>query len=113
MRHEDSINNSGEQLTLKGKPKKKVDQFRYLGATITSNGDCTTDITIRTMSVMSSLSSILRNRKIASKTKIHLYKSLIQLIALYGYETWTLRQAEEKKLLVLEMTALRLLLRVP
>ena len=45
MRHEDSINNSGEQLTLKGKPLKKVDQFRYLGVTITSNGDCTTDIT--------------------------------------------------------------------
>ena len=33
MRHEDSINTSGEQLTLKGKPLKKVDQldqFRYL-----------------------------------------------------------------------------------
>ena len=115
MRHEDSINTSGEQLTLKGKPLKKVDQFRYLGATITSNGDCTTDITIRTataLSVMSSLSSIFKNRKIASKTKIRLYKSLIQPIALYGCETWTLRQTEEKKLLVFEMTALRLLLGV-
>ena len=40
MRHEDSINNSGEQLTLKGKPLKKIDQFHYLGATITNNGDC-------------------------------------------------------------------------
>ena len=60
MRHEDSINNSEEQLTLKGKQLKKVDQFCYLGATITSNGDCTTDITIRTttaLSVISSLSS--------------------------------------------------------
>ena len=32
MRHEDSINKSGEQLTLNGKPLKKVDQFCYLGA---------------------------------------------------------------------------------
>ena len=78
MRHEDSINNSGKQLTLKGKPLKKVDQFHYLGATITSNGDCTTDITIRTAtaySVMSSLSSICKNKKIASQTKIRLYKT--------------------------------------
>ena len=80
MRHENSIKTSGEQLTLKGKTLKKVNQFRYLGATITSNGHCTTDITIRTataVSVMSSLSSIFKCRKIASKTKIHLYKLLI------------------------------------
>ena len=99
MKHEDSINNSGEQLTLKGKPLKKVDQFRYLGATITSNGDCTTDITLRTataLSVMNRLSSIFKNRKIASKSKIRLYKSLIQSIASYGCVTWTLIQAEEK-----------------
>ena len=112
---EDSINNSGERLTLKGKPLKKVVQFHYLSATITSNGDCTTDITIRTataLSVMSSLSSIFKNRKITSKNKIRLYKSLIQPIALYGCETWTLRQTEEKKLLVFGITALRFLLGV-
>ena len=33
-------------------------------------------------------------------------------IALYGCETWTLRQTEEKKLLVFEMTALCLQLGV-
>ena len=113
MKQENSISNSGEQLTLKRKPLKKVDQFRYLGATITTNGDCTTGITITTitaLSVMSSFSSIFKNRKIASKTKIPLYKSLIQPIALYECVTWTLRQAEENKLLVFEMTVLRLLL---
>ena len=71
MRHEDSINTL-EQLTLKGKPSQKVDQFRYLGPTITNNGDCTTDITIRTtttLSVMCNLSSIFKNRKITSEQK--------------------------------------------
>ena len=66
MRHEDSIKTSGEQLTLKRKLLKKVDQFHYLGATITSNGDCTTDITIRTataLSVINSLSSIFQTEK--------------------------------------------------
>ena len=54
---------------------------------------------------MRNLSSIFKNRKIASKNKIHGYKSPIQPIALYGCETWTLRQTEEKKLLVNEMTS--------
>ena len=72
MRHEDSINNLGRLLTLKEKPLQKVDQFHYLFATITSNDNCTADIIIRTataLSVMSSLSSIFKNRKIASKPK--------------------------------------------
>ena len=58
MRHENSIITSGEQLTLKGKPLMKVDQFRYLGATITSNADCTTDITIRTATALIKMSSL-------------------------------------------------------
>ena len=67
-RHEDSVNNAEEHLTLKGKQLKKVDQFCYLRTAITNNGDCTTDITIRTataLSVMSSVSSIFKNRKVA------------------------------------------------
>ena len=48
MKHGDSIDNSQEQQTLNGKPLKKVCQFCYLSATLASNDDCTTDITIRT-----------------------------------------------------------------
>ena len=103
------------KITLKGEPLQKVYQFCYLDTTIESNGDYTTDITIRTstaLSVMSSLSSIFMNRKIAWKNKIHLYKSLIQLIALYGCKTWTPRRTAERKLLVYDTTTLRLLLGV-
>ena len=64
------------------------------------------------MSVLSSLSNIFKNRKIASKTKICLYKSLIQPISLYGCKTLTLRQTEKNKNLGFEMTALRWLLGV-
>ena len=101
MRHENSINNSAEKLTLKWKPLNKENQFRYLCATTANNGDCTIDITIRTaaLSIISCLSSTFKNRKIASTIKISLYKSLIQPIALYVCETWTIRQTEEKKLI--------------
>ena len=72
---EDSRNTSEEQLTLKGKPLINVGHFRYLSATIISNGDCTSDITIRkatTLSVMSSLLSIFQGQKNNIKTKIRL-----------------------------------------
>ena len=44
---------------------KKVDQFRYLGATVTSNGDCTTDIPIRTATTL----SVMRVFQVFSRTE--------------------------------------------
>jgi len=41
---------------------------------------------------------------------MRLYNALIVPIALYGCETWTLRKAEERQLLVFEMASLRKIL---
>ena len=49
---------------------------------------------------------------ISQSTKMRLYRALILPIALYGCETWTLSQAEEKNLLVFEMAALKKIIRV-
>ena len=43
---------------------------------------------------------------------MRLYRALIQPIALYGCETWTLTATIEKKLLTFEMAALRTILGV-
>ena len=99
-----------EQLLLNDRPLKKVEQFKYLGATITENGQCTKDISIRTataLSVLRTLDKVWKSTKASIPTKIRLYKSLVQPIALYGCEAWTLRKEEENMLLVFEMTALR------
>ena len=61
---------------------------------------------------MSDLDKIWKDKNICMNTKLRLYKALIMPIAMYGCETWTLRQAEEKKLLVFEMAALRRILGV-
>ena len=44
--------------------------------------------------------------------KFTAYRSLIQLIGLYGCETWTLAVLVEKKLLAFEITTLKTLLGV-
>ena len=46
------------------------------------------------------------------KLKIILYKSLILRIAIYGSETWTMRQKEINSILVFKMKYLRAILRV-
>lgn len=56
---------------------------------------------------MSDLDKTWRDKNISQSTKMRLYRALILPIVLYGCETWTLGQVEEKKLLVFEMAALR------
>jgi len=99
--------NEQNQVLLRGEPLKKVNTFKYLGATISANGECMPDIRIRTATALSSIGDLQKTWKgqgISMHTKMRLYRALIQPIALYGCETWTLRKAEERKLLVFEMS---------
>ena len=61
---------------------------------------------------MSDIDNVWKNKNVSKETKMRLYNALIVPIALYGCETWTLRKAEEKQLLVFEMAALRKILRI-
>ena len=100
-------------LLLRGEKLNRVNSFKYLGATLTENCDVAKDIKIRTataLKIMSDLDNIWRNHHVRKETKMRLYRALIVPIALYGCETWTLRSAEEKRLLVFEMAALRKIL---
>jgi sorting nexin-29 len=87
-----------------------TERFKYLGSYISEFGESTQDIRVRTacaLSTMNSLKDIWSDKKIRVETKMRLYRSLIQPIALYGCETWTLRAKEESMLNVFEMAALR------
>ena len=55
---------------------------------------------------------ILTSRGISKKLKIRLYKALIIPIAIYGSDTWTMRQKEINSLMVFEMKCLIAILRV-
>ena len=102
-------------IMLRVKKLLHEEKFKYLGSTITTNENCSTDIRVRTataLKVMGELDHIWKNKNISKETKIRLYKSLIVPIALYGCETWTLRKTEEKQIMVFEMAALRRILGV-
>ena len=62
---------------------------------------------------MTNLDSILKSRDITLTTKICLVEAMVFLIVMYGYESWTLKKAEHRKIDSFELWCWRRLLRVP
>ena len=44
--------------------------------------------------VMTNLDSILKSRDITLPTKVHLVKTMVFLVVIYGCESWTIKKAE-------------------
>ena len=43
---------------------------------------------------MTNLESILKSRDITLLTKVHLVKAMVSPVVMYGYESWTIKEAE-------------------
>ena len=43
---------------------------------------------------MTNPDSILKSRDITLPTKVHLAKTMVSLVVMYGYESWTIKKAE-------------------
>ena len=62
---------------------------------------------------MTNLDSILKSRDITLPTKVHLVKTMVFPVVMYGCESWTVMKAECWKLDAFELWCLRRCLRVP
>ena len=62
---------------------------------------------------MTNLDSILKSRDITLSTKIHLVKTMVFLVVMYGCESWTIKKAECRRIDAFKMGCWRRLLRVP
>ena len=62
---------------------------------------------------MTNLDSILKSRDITLPAKVHLVKAMVFPVVMYGYESWTVKKAECKKIDAFELWCWRRLLRVP
>ena len=63
--------------------------------------------------VMTNLDSILKRRDITLPTKVHLVKSMVFPVVMYGCESWTIKKAEHWRIDAFELWCWRRLLRVP
>ena len=59
------------------------------------------------------LDSILKSRYITLPTKVRLIKVMLFTVVLYGYENWTIKKAECRRIDAFELWCWRRLLRVP
>ena len=67
------------------------------GSKITADGDWSHEMKrylLLGKKAMTNLDSILKSRDITLPTKIHLVKTTVFLVVMYGYESWTIKKAE-------------------
>ena len=89
-----------------------VTNFISLGSKITVDGDCSHEIKRHLLlgrKAMINLDRILKSRNITLPTKVHLVKTMVFPVVMYGCESWTVKKAECQRidafeLLVLEKT---------
>ena len=62
---------------------------------------------------MTNLDSILKGRDITLSTKVHLVKAMVFPVVMYGYESWTIKKAESRRIDAFQLWSWRRLLRVP
>ena len=62
---------------------------------------------------MTNLDSILKSRDITLLTKVHLVKALVFPAVMYGYESWTIKKTEHRRIDAFELWCWGQLLRVP
>ena len=62
---------------------------------------------------MNNLDSILKSRDITLPTNVCLVKAMVFPVVVYGYESWTIKKAECRRIDVFELWCWRRLLRVP
>ena len=51
---------------------------------------------------MTNLDSIFKSRGITLSTKVHLVKAMVFLVVMYGCESWTIKKAECRRMMLLK-----------
>ena len=101
---------------IDGETVETMSDFLFGGSKITADGDCSHQTKRHLLlgrKVMTNLDSILKSRDITLSTKIHLVKAMVFPVVMYGYENWTIKKAEHRKIDAFELWCWRRLMRVP
>ena len=99
-----------------GETIETVTDFIFLGSQITADGDYSHKIKRRWLlgrKAMTNLDSILKSRDITLPTKLCLVKAMVFPVVIYGFDSWTIKKAECRRIDVFELWCWRRLLRIP
>ena len=88
---------------IDGETVETVRDLISLGSKITADGDCSHEIKRRLLlgrKAMTNLDSIFKSRDSTLSTKIHLVKGMVFPVIMYGCESWTIKKAEGRLMLL-------------
>jgi len=89
---------------------ERVDEFKYLGTTLTNQNSIQEEIKSRLKSgnaCYHSVQNLLSSSLLSKNLKIKICRTIIFPVVLYGCETWTLTLREERRLRLFENRVLR------
>ena len=95
---------------------QEVEDFMYLGSTITNKGTCAPEIRRRLATAREAvrkMGDIWRTRGISVALKVRLLCAMIFPIATYGCESWTILKADRKRVEAFKMWCYGRILRMP
>ena len=82
---------------IDGETMQALTDFILGGSKITADGDCSHEIKTHLLfgrKVMTNIDSILKSRDITLPTKVHLVKTMVFPVVMYGCESQTIKKAE-------------------
>ena len=77
-----------------------------MGSKITVDGDCSHEIKRHLFLIrkaITNLDSILKSRDITLLTNIHTVKAMVFPVVMYGFESWTIKKAERRRIDAFEL----------
>ena len=101
---------------IDGETMETGTDFIFLGSKITADGDCSHEIKRHLFlerKAMINLNSIIKSSDITLPTNVHLVKAMDFPVVMYGCESWTIKEAEHRRIDAFDLWCWRRLLRVP
>ncbi|KAK2890506.1 hypothetical protein Q8A73_018806 [Channa argus] len=100
----------GGTVRLQGAEVKKVQDFKYLGSTVQSNGECGKEVKRRVQAGWNGwrkVSGVLCDKRVSARMKGKVFKTVVRPAMLFGLETVALKKRQEAELEVAELKMLR------
>ena len=102
-------------VKMQGEEVTKVDDFKYLGSTVQSNGECGREVKKRVQAGWNGwrrMPGVICDRRVPARVKEKVYKAAVRPAMLYGLETVALTKRQEAEMEVAELKMLRFALGV-